>query len=110
MLGNGITTKLNEVGIIVTQSTGDIAVQLKSPASNDCAECVENHPHRLSLLHPRPAADPPGCAPPPDPRPAKGDAHNVAFGTDLTAKHKKFKEEEMVCIFGIVELADKIGE
>jgi len=86
-LGNGINTKLNKVNIFATQFTGDVAVQLESPASNDCAERVENHPYR-----------------------AKGDAHNVAFCTDLTAKHHKFKEAEMVYVLGIIVPAHKIGE
>jgi hypothetical protein len=64
VLGNGIDNKLNKVNIFATQFTVDVAVQFESPASNDCAERVENHPYR-----------------------AKGDVHNVAFGTDLTAKH-----------------------
>ncbi len=45
VLGNGINTKLNKVDISATQFTGDVAVQLNSPASNDCAERFENHPH-----------------------------------------------------------------
>ncbi len=87
MLGNGINAKLSKVYIFATQVTSDVAVQLESPASHKCAERVENHSHR-----------------------AKGDAYNVAFGTDLTAKHHKFKEAEMVCVLGIIVLAHKIGE
>ncbi len=87
MLGNGIDTILNKVNIFATQFTGDVAVQLESPASDDCVKRVENHPYR-----------------------AKGDAHNVAFGTDLTAKHHKFKEAETVCVLGIIVLAHKIGK
>ena len=87
VLGNGINTKLNRVNIFATHFTCDIAIQLESPASNNCAERIENHPHR-----------------------AKCDAHNVAFGTDLTAEHHKFKEPEMICVFGIIVLAHKIGE
>ncbi len=82
VLGNGINTELNKVNIFATQFTGDIAIQLESPASNNCAECIENHPHR-----------------------AQCDVHNVAFGTDLTAEHHKLKEAEMVCVFGIIVLA-----
>jgi hypothetical protein len=87
ILGNRFNTKLNKVDIFAAQFTSDVAVQLKSPASNDCAECVENHPHR-----------------------AKGDAHKVALVTDLTVKHNKFKEAEMVCVLGIIVLEHKIGE
>ena len=90
MLGNGIYAELeslDKVNTFATQFTSDVAVQLESPSSNDCAERVENHPYR-----------------------AKGDAHNVAFGTDLTAKHHKFKEAEMVCVLGIIVPEHKIGE
>jgi hypothetical protein len=87
VLGNGINTKLNKVNILATQFTSDVDVQLESSASDDCTERVENHPYR-----------------------AKGDAHNVAFGTDLTAEHHKFKEAEMACVLRIIGLAHNVGE
>ncbi len=86
-LGNGVNAKFNKVNSFATQFTGDVAIQLKSPASKDCAERVEIHPNR-----------------------AKGDAHNVVFGADLTAKLNKFKEVEMECVLWIDVLAHKIGE
>ncbi len=39
---------------------------------------------------------------------AKGNEHDVAFRADLTTKHYKLKEEEIVCILGIVVPAHKI--
>ena len=69
------------------KNSSDVAVQLKSPASIDGAEGVENHPHR-----------------------AKGDAHNVAFRADLTAEYNIFKEAEMACVLRIIGLAHNVGE
>ena len=34
-LGNGVNAELNKLNIFATQLTGDVAIQLKSPASND---------------------------------------------------------------------------
>ncbi len=39
---------------------------------------------------------------------AKDNVHNIAFWAYVTVKHNKFKEVEMVCIFGIVVLAHEI--
>ena len=66
---NGCYRELDKIHALVTKFTGDVAIQLKSPPGIDGAESVADHPHG-----------------------PKGNAHQVMFCGDLTAKHKKFKE------------------
>ncbi len=80
-----MNAKLDKVNVFATQFTSDVAIQLKSPPSNDGLESVEEQPHR-----------------------SKGNMHNVALGEHLTAKRNKFKKGEMVCILWIGVLASKI--
>ena len=85
MLGNGSDQKLDKINAHVSKFTGDVAIQLKDPPGYDGAESIAEHPNG-----------------------PKGNAHQIMFGGDLTAKHNLFKETEMVCILRIVVLAHKI--
>ncbi len=85
MLGNITNAKCDKIDAVATQFTGDVAIQLKSPQGYDGAESVEEHSQG-----------------------PKGNAHKVLFNGDLTAKHNKFKESEMICILWIVVLAHKL--
>ena len=73
--------KLDKINALVTKFTCDVAIQLKSPPGYDVAESVAEHPNG-----------------------PKGNAHKIMFGGDLTAKHNKVKETEMVRIRCIVVL------
>ena len=68
-LGNGSDRKLDKINALVKNFTGDVTIQLKSPPGYAGTESVADHPHG-----------------------PKGNAHQVMFSGDLTAKHKKFKE------------------
>ena len=80
-LGIEVTEKLDKINALVTKFTGDVAIQLKYPTVFDGAESVAEHPNG-----------------------PKGNAHQIMFGSDLTAKHNKVKETEMVRILYIVVL------
>jgi hypothetical protein len=81
LLGNRGNRKLDKVNALVTKFTGDVAIQLKDPPGYDGEESVEDHPNG-----------------------PKGNAHHIMFRADLTAKHNKIKETEMVRIRRIVVL------
>ena len=81
LLGNRGNRKLDKVNALVTKFTGDVAIQLKDPPGYDGAVSVEDHPNG-----------------------PKGNAHHIMFRADLTAKHNKIKETEMVRIRWIVVL------
>ncbi len=83
--GNSVNPELDKVNVFATQFTFDVAIQWKTPPGNDDEDSVERYPHG-----------------------SKGNAHNVAFGEDLTAKHNEVKEAEIVRILGIVVLTHKI--
>ena len=81
LLGNGGDRKFDKIDGLVTKFTGDVAIQLKYPPGYDGAEGVAEHPNGT-----------------------KGNAHHIMFGGDLTAKHNKIIETEMVRILSIVVL------
>ena len=81
LLGDGGNRKLDKINALVTKFTGDVAIQLKYPPGYDGAEGVAEHPNGT-----------------------KGNAHHIMFGGDLTAKHNKIIETEMVRILSIVVL------
>ncbi len=77
---------MEEVNIRATNVAGDVAFELKHPASLDGAERVEEHPHRREV-----------------------DAYDATSCLQFVANDTKFEQLQVIRIIRIVVLAHHLG-
>ena len=87
LVGNRIYAELKQVDAGATEFTGDIAIQLKAPPTNNRPQRIGEHPGG-----------------------GEGNAQNVALRNEFTAQRHKLKEVEMIRVFGIIVLGQERGK